>query len=418
MNDLPTGWRIASIGEACTVVTDGTHFSPKTVTSGIPYVTVRDVTARTIHFDRAARVAEPDFVQLEANGCRPLKGDVLFSKDGTVGRTARVRDDRPFVVLSSLAILRPDREVVLPEYLELALSSPDFQGQALGAKTGTAIRRVVLRNLKKATIPIPPLDEQRRIVPLVEDHLSRLDAADASVSRSLRRLIALRDAALYQAIEHAKSMPDVGVVTIADIAKVSSGLTPLKGNKSFYEGGTIPWITSGDLHQGVIEQATQFVTQAALDQTTLKLVPAGALLVAMYGEGRTRGTAAELAIDATTNQACAAIVLHNQEIRPWIRLVLDANYTKLRRLAAGGVQPNLNLSIVRAIEVPMPGSEVRAELLQRRVELVDANNRIRGELLAAQRRSARLRRSLLSAAFAGRLTAASDFSDVEAMIPA
>ncbi len=137
----------------------------------------------------------------------------------------------------------------------------------------------------------------------------------------------------------------------------------------------------------------------------------------MYGEGKTRGTAAELGIDATTNQACAAVALHDPRLRGWVRLVLDAKYSKLRRLAAGGVQPNLNLSVVGAIQIPIPSSDVRERLLGSRAELDDAQARLTAQLDKAQRRGVSLRRAVLAAAFSGRLTAAgADLSDVEATV--
>jgi type I restriction enzyme S subunit len=253
-------------------------------------------------------------------------------------------------------------------------------------------------------VPVPPLDEQRRIVELVEDQLFRLDAAQQGVRSGLRRSSALRDVALSTAVAEANKSPGVLVESLGALAKVSSGLTPLKGNRAFYDDGTIPWITSGDLHQGLITRPTQFVTQEALDSTTLKIVPSGTLLIAMYGEGKTRGTTAELVIDATTNQACAAVALHDDGLRPWVRLVLDANYSTLRRRAAGGVQPNLNLSLIKAIRIPVPRPEVREELLARRSELEEAQSRLQTQLDAAHRRGVSLRRSLLAAIFSGQLT--------------
>jgi type I restriction enzyme S subunit len=91
----------------------------------------------------------------------------------------------------------------------------------------------------------------------------------------------------------------------------------------------------------------------------VNLFPAGTLLVAMYGEGKTRGTVGELAIAATTNQACAAVQLTDPDPRhrAWTRLALEANYWSMRRLVSGGVQPNLNLNLVRQIVVPFPKDE-------------------------------------------------------------
>jgi type I restriction enzyme S subunit len=306
---------------------------------------------------------------------------------------------------------RPDID---PRWIAWALRA--FESELLRdtRKSGTTVASIEWPRFLAFEIPVPSLQEQHEILGVLEDHLSRLRAADASVSRCNRRLAALRDATLYAAVERARESRGVETYMLGDMAKVSSGMTPLKGNRSFYDGGAIPWITSGDLHQGVISEATHFVAQKALEETSLKLVPAGTLLIAMYGEGKTRGTAAELQIEAATNQACAAVQLHDATLRPWVRLVLDANYSKLRRLAAGGVQPNLNLSIIKSIEVPVPASTVRDEILRLRDESEDANSRLRQELSAASGRATNLRRSLLSAAFSGRLTAASpELSEVD-----
>jgi len=281
---------------------------------------------------------------------------------------------------------------------------PSVRSTAKSLMAGATGRmRLSATGLAQFRIPVPPLAEQRRIVDLLEDHLSRLDAAQQAISDSLRRLGALRDSGLSTAVRQAYESAGGAVAPLGSLAKVSSGLTPLKGNKGFHEGGTIPWITSGDLHQGLITQAKHFVTQEALDETTLKVMPAGTLLIAMYGEGRTRGTAAELCIEATTNQACAAIALYDAGLRPWVRLVLDANYSALRRLAAGGVQPNLNLSVVKAIQIPLPRLDLRAQSLARMAELDDAQSRLRRQLDIAHRRGIALRWSLLDAAFSGRL---------------
>jgi type I restriction enzyme S subunit len=302
-----------------------------------------------------------------------------------------------------------------PRFLRWQLHALDL-GRLDSSTTTPSLRR---EDLEAQPMVVPPLDQQRRIVDLLEDHLSRLDAASQAIADSLVRLKALRDAALLSLVGEAKRTGQTETHSLGELARIGSGMTPLKGNKAFYDGGTIPWITSGDLHQGLITKPTQFVTQTALDETSLKIVPAGSLLVAMYGEGKTRGTAAELALDATTNQACAAITLHEPDLRGWVRLILDANYTGLRRLAAGGVQPNLNLSLIKAIEVPVPSAETRHMLISH-VALVDeARERMTEELVSAQRRGANLRRSLFTAAFSGRLTGtAPDLSVAEEMITA
>jgi type I restriction enzyme S subunit len=160
-------WASAKLEDVCLHITDGSHFSPATTSTGVPYVTVRDISNGKIDLHSSARVSQASFDELERNGCRPIQHDVLFSKDGTVGKVALVQTNEPFVVLSSLAILRPMTDLMIPAFLALCLQSPEFQLAATGQKTGLAIKRVVLKHLKKMSIPLPPLPVQRRIVDLM-----------------------------------------------------------------------------------------------------------------------------------------------------------------------------------------------------------------------------------------------------------
>jgi restriction endonuclease S subunit len=178
---LPKGWKELSLDNACELITDGSHFSPATTETGYPYITVRDLNDSGIDFNNCKYISEKSYEELTKNGCRPQKNDVLFSKDGTVGKVALIETDIQFVVLSSLAILRPTKSLVDSRFLRLAMQSPAVLESALGMKTGTALRRIVLRNLKTVAINVPPLEEQLKIVEILEEQLSRLDAALASV---------------------------------------------------------------------------------------------------------------------------------------------------------------------------------------------------------------------------------------------
>jgi type I restriction enzyme S subunit len=144
--------------------------------------------------------------------------------------------------------------------------------------------------------------------------------------------------------------------SIEQLADVGTGATPLRSNQSYWNGGTIPWVTSGALNRRLVSEPTELVTVKALKETNLTIYPAETLLVAMYGEGKTRGKCAELQIEATTNQAIAALEFEEESApcRPFVRTFLEKNYEEVRRQSSGGVQPNLNLGIIRAVVVPLP----------------------------------------------------------------
>lgn len=413
MTMLPNGWAESRLMDVARLGSGGTPQArnPRFYENGsIPWAIIGDLNDGLVT-STAKKITQEG---LDSSSAKIVPaGTILLGMYGSIGKLGIT--SKPMATNQAIATIQASNRID-SRYLFYYLMSQrrDLDNEGKGA-TQLNISQTIL---KPWPVRYPTeLAEQCHIVDLLEDHLSRLDAAGAAVSRSIRRLAALRDSGLSVAVERARESPLVEMRTLGKLAKVSSGMTPLKGNRSFYDGGTIPWITSGDLHQGTITKATQFVTQTALDETTLKVLPAGTLLIAMYGEGRTRGTAAELRIAATINQACAAVQLHDPALGPWIRLVLDANYSRLRRLAAGGVQPNLNLSIVRGIEVPIPDSSVRAALLAQRDEMDEANKRLLLELAAARRRAANLRHALLVAAFSGGLTEAFDLSEVEETLP-
>ena len=159
----------AYLSEVCALVTDGTHYTPKDIGNGVPFLTVKDVSERGLDFVNCSHISEHDF-DLAMNGnCVPLAGDILFSKDGTVGKVHVVETSQRFAVLSSLAILRPDTTKIDSKYLGHALKSPSILAQAIKKKTGSAIRRIVLSDLKQLQIPLPHLDEQRRIAAILDN---------------------------------------------------------------------------------------------------------------------------------------------------------------------------------------------------------------------------------------------------------
>lgn len=336
-----------------------------------------------------------------------LEGDLLVCEGGEIGRCAIWRGRPEYIAFQkALHRIRPS-PVLNVRFLRYLLEHQANNGTLAAFATGSTIAHLPQQQLRRIPVPLPSSDEQHRIVEILEDHLSRLDSANAALDRCARRVSAMKDAFLARCVRELTSVTGTQVVPLGEISQVLSGATPLRSNSAFYLNGTIPWITSGDLHQGHVTKPSQFVTEAALARTNIKLVPAGSLLIAMYGEGRTRGTVAELGIDATTNQACAAVVLDDPELRSWVRLVLDANYTAMRRMAAGGVQPNLNLSLVRSIEVPIPPESIRATLLEKLGELNASRKRLSAELSAAKMRSKHLRSAILFAAFSGGLTGCS-----------
>ena len=193
--------------------------------------------------------------------------------------------------------------------------------------------------------------------------------------------------------------------TLDQLANVGTGTTPSRTNAKFWEDGTVPWLSSACLNRDWVDSPAEFVSETALEKTRLTMYPTGTLLMAMYGEGKTRGKVTELRIAATINQALAAIVLEGSasQCRSFVKLALRAVYDKLRGESSGGVQPNLNLSIVKRVAIPLaPLSE------QHRIvaEIEKQLTRLDAGVAALRRVQANLKRyraAVLKAACEGKL---------------
>ncbi|HHL4822883.1 TPA: restriction endonuclease subunit S [Escherichia coli] len=139
--------------------------------------------------------------------------------------------------------------------------------------------------------------------------------------------------------------------SIGKISDVSSGGTPSRNNEAYWNGN-IPWVTTAEVQFKIIEDTVEKITEEGLANSSAKLFPAGTILMAMYGQGKTRGQVAKLGIDASTNQACAAIVLHTGYEVDFYYQFLISQYENIREMANSGGQQNLSGGIVKSIPVP------------------------------------------------------------------
>lgn len=245
---------------------------------------------------------------------------------------------------------------------------------------------------------IPPtLEEQQEIVDV-------LDAAD--------RIISLRTAciesaqsiipALFQEM-FGDPLSKVDKNKIGYYFDVGTGATPRRENSEYYEGN-IPWVKTTEVDNCYINSTSEHISESAIKETNCSLYPPGTILMAMYGQGKTRGKVAYLNISATTNQACAALQL-KKEYENDVNLIyvfyyLQIIYEFLRTLSQGGGRPNMNLSIVRNIPLYLPDIK-QQELFAKKVQEIESYIKTQqAELENAKT----MFKSLLHYAFMGKLT--------------
>jgi type I restriction enzyme S subunit len=293
-------------------------------------------------------------------------------------------------------------------YLFYWLKHPVFLKYVEAESHGMNMPRLGTDAGKAAPFVLAPRSEQTRIANQLDTLLTRIqscnDRFDAIPALLKRFRQTILEAALSGAFSAVGEEADTPKVSISTIASVGTGSTPLRSSSHFFSSTGTPWVTSSATSDAVILRADEFVTPAAMSAHRLKVYPKGTLLVAMYGEGKTRGQVAELGIDATINQACAAVVVNNKmALTAFVKLALQANYLNMRELAEGGNQPNLNLSKVKEFEIPLPPLEVQTEIVQRVDALFALAERIEACAIKARTHAQRLSPLVLAKAFRGEL---------------
>jgi type I restriction enzyme S subunit len=176
------------------------------------------------------------------------------------------------------------------------------------------------------------------------------------------------------------------------IAQRFAGGTPDKSIEEYWEDGTIPWLASGEVNQRLITIPTTLITDSAYKNSSAKWIPTGALVMALAGQGKTRGTVAQLAIGSTCNQSMAAIVPTGVNAR-FLYWWLDSNYNNLRGLSGDDVRDGLNLEVLGNVECPLPDEKEQSFIathLDRETTRIDAlvNKKTRFMELLREKRQA------------------------------
>ena len=346
------------------------------------------------------------------------EGDVLVARmPDPLGRACLFPGvGQPAVTVVDVCLIRVGSSSALTnQLLKYWINSPSFRGLISENASGTTRKRITRKKLEKFEVPVPPLAEQKVIADKLDTLLAQMENTKARLERIPQILKRFRQSVLAAAVsgrlteewreQNGVSDTDWDALTVGDVATVATGKTPSRKEPKYWEDGDTPWLTSASTGAIYTDSAEQFVTKSAVDECSLKVFPPGTLLLAMYGEGKTRGQVTELRLSATCNQACAAVTADEQKIlRSYLKLRLLENYEETRKAAAGGAQPNLNLNKVRTIGISVPDKEEQTEIVRRVDQLFAHADRIEQQVNNALARVNSLTQSILAKAFRGELT--------------
>lgn len=244
------------------------------------------------------------------------------------------------------------------------LLHPDVRSHITEKMEGATGRQRVPENvLLELSFPKIPFAEQEKIgaILLTVQQAIQCEAAGFDNAQDLK-CAAMREVFTRGLRGEAQKKTEIGLVpeswevsTIGKHFSLSSGGTPSRNNQNYWESGSIPWVKTTEINYTKILNTEELITPLGLQESAAKLLPEGTLLMAMYGQGVTRGKVGILGIAATCNQACAAINTKTGDIlTEYLFYFLTYQYDNIRQMAHGGQQQNLNLEIVRSLFIGFP----------------------------------------------------------------
>ena len=207
-------------------------------------------------------------------------------------------------------------------------------------------------------------EQQRQIAARLKDQLAEVEKARQAAQAQLTDSRLLRSRMLKEFFAELDAAPKK---KLGDYAATTSGSTPSRGNKQYWQQAEIAWVKTGEVAFAPITVTEEAISKAALAECSLSLLPPKTILIAMYGQGKTRGQSAILEISATTNQACFAILPNDTWQPDFLYLWLKSSYQDLRDLSEdrGGNQANLNGALLKALDVPAPSNAEQQRIVAR-----------------------------------------------------
>ena len=283
-------------------------------------------------------------------------GDIIFGKRRVYQRKLAVANTEGICSAHAM-VLRAKPDNMLPEFLPFFMRSDYFMERALSISVGSLSPTINWKTLAKEEFLLPPIQQQERLV-------GALSAAEELSSRLYDLKEAVTTARLSIYLEYfVRDRETKANTCVGDVATVRNGTTPSRRNPDFWDGD-VPWLPTGKVNDRYIAKPEEYITQEALAKCSLQLIPAKSTLIALIGQGATRGKSAFLEIDATINQNFAAVTPRSRILPAFLFYQLDACYEPLRHWSHGSNQHALNTRLVAKFPIWVPGERTQREIVE------------------------------------------------------
>lgn len=356
------------LGDVATYI-NGYAFKPKDRSKrGLPIIRIQDLTGNSYDLG----FYDGTYPQkIEIND-----GDVLISWSASLG--VYIWNRGKALLNQHIFKVEFDKADIDKNYFVFAVR---HKLKEMGRKThGATMKHIVKKDFESTEIPYPSYEKQVEIATNLNKIFRIIESRNKEL-QLLDELIKARFVKMFGSIHESTKYP---YIAVKDLTNVISGGTPSRDRTEYWNNGTIPWVKTTELQNNVIKNVDEHITESGLAGSSAKLVPIGTVLVAMYGQGKTRGMTAYLGIEASTNQACACILPSEKIDSMFMWKYFELSYDKLRSLAQGAGQPNLNGNMIKNFKVLVPPIELQNEYVAFLEQVDKSKSAIEKELKKTQ----------------------------------
>lgn len=415
MTNLPQGWEVKKFEEIANI--KGGKRLPKGENlldnnTKFTYIRVADFQDNgTINLQNIKFINENTYNVLK--NYKIYDDNLYISIAGTIGKSGIIPKELNGAILTENAVkLEYIQNNISNKFMYFFTLSNIFKTQIQTSTKIVAQPKLAITRLKQIQIPLPPLKEQERIVGILDESFAKIDESIKILEQNLLNLDELMQSALQKAFnplkdnakENYKLPQSWEWKSLGEIANTSSGGTPSRNKKEYWENGNIKWLKSGELNDGYIDFIEENITEEAIKNSSAKIFQKGTLLIAMYGA--TAGKLGILNLDSTTNQAICAFLHKDKNIKfleKFLFYFLFFLRDKIIKDSFGGAQPNINQTYIKNLQIPLPPIKEQEQITSHLDELSSHVKNLKQNYQAQIKDLQELKNSLLDKAFKGNL---------------